>query len=384
VRLFAVDSIDSVDTRAWDQLALPRSFYMGSGWLRFCERMDKSQHASYAVVEQGGTYIAAVPIFVVERAGNVHYDITRLFPDLASPGEPQMLVGSSRGYHNRLLIAPSLGREERSAALRLIAGHVAAVAAEHRARRAWWLYLDDESVRELRQYASASPRVLRGDCQIDLPTGGYSEYLAATRHRKQIRKEEDKFLRAGYSLDRKKLSQILPEAGALLANTQRRYGFTVTDESMTDVLRVQCEATTDSAVAYTCSLDGVMAGFCLTYHAGSTIYGRAVGFDYERLLGAAEYFMLSYYEPIRDAYESGMTVIHLGTSAYDAKVLRGASVRPLWALPFGEPAWSAVAATEHNAAKWRELRDAVPGPRDVVVSELWPDLAGLTAQRAAG
>lgn len=375
MQLLNTTSIDDLDLGEWDRLAAPRSFYMASGWLRFQENIEPELRCRYLVVHDSGRYLAATPVYVTERPGNRHYNTAALFPG-ATPAGPQALAGSTRGYHNRLLLDDSLPAGRTEAALRALVDAVRAEATAGGADRVWWLYLDDQSVRLLTPLLATTPKVLGGDCQIDLPEGGYERYLASTgRRRQKIRRDEERFVDAGYVVQRLRLSQLLPVASRLIGQTQRRYGFDVDDAYLERLLRIQCEATRDQAIVYTCELDGEVLGCCLTYSAGRTIYARAVGFDYPRLQQAGEYFSLTYYQPIRDAYRRGLRTLHLGKSAYQAKALRGASIRPLWAVCDGPQAWSEEAARRHNSRYRREVLAESPGAASAIHGELWTELS---------
>jgi hypothetical protein len=279
-----------------------------------------------------------------------------------------------------LLLDDALDQQTAHAAVRRLVDGVGDTVAAHGAARAWWLYLDDRSVTLLAPHLPTVPRVLRGDCQIDLPDGGYERYLESMgRRRQKIRRDEERFEAAGYVIDRVPLLPILPVVAGLMAQTQQRYGLDVSGSDIEQLLRRQCAATGDSAAVYTCGRDGAIVGCCITYSAGRTIYARAVGFDYERLLNAAEYFSLTYYQPIRDAYRSGMTALHLGISAYEAKVLRGATIRPAWALCGGIPPWSEGEARAHNSRYRKELDSTSTAVAEAVDGELWASLSGEAA-----
>jgi predicted N-acyltransferase len=382
MRVDVYESVDSLDTRAWDALAAPKSFYMGTGWLRFQEKMNPEQRCRFITVSEGGRLIAALPTFLTPCPANKHYNVAAMFPGAVSEDIPVLLVGGTRGYQSRILLDnDALSAEQRGTAVGLLVDQVQAMADQDADGVSWWLYFSDEDVEVLRPWAQTVPRVLRGDCAIDLHGQSFEDYLAATGRRRQIMRDRRRFDRTGCTVRRRPLGERLSVAGDLLSKTQNRYGFDVSPQSMTNLLKVQNEATGNTGVLYECVDGDETVGFCLAYEAGDTIYGRAVGFDYDRLRDGAEYFTLGYYAPIEHAYQSGMRRLHLGTSAYEAKILRGAAITPLWAIALGTRPWTAEQARDHNAAKLAETRASLPdGPRyeDRIASRLWDEFASLS------
>ncbi|WP_158812386.1 GNAT family N-acetyltransferase [Streptomyces fulvoviolaceus] len=382
MRVDVHESVNSLDTQAWDTLAAHKSFYMGTGWLRFQEKMNPEQRCRFITVSDGGRLIAALPTFLTPRPANKHYNVAAMFPEAVSEDTYVLLVGGTRGYQSRILLDDdALSPEHRGIAVGLLVDQVQAMADQDADGVSWWLYFSDEDVELLRPWAQTIPRVLRGDCAIDLHGHSFEDYLAATGRRRQIMRDRRRFDRTGYTVRRRPLSELLSVAGDLLSKTQNRYGFDVSPQSMTNVLTVQNEATGNTGVVYECADGDETLGFCLAYEAGDTVYGRAVGFDYDRLRDGAEYFTLGYYAPIEHAYRSGMRRLHLGTSAYEAKILRGAAITPLWALALGARPWSSEGAIEHNAAKLAEISALLPdGPRyeNRVTSTLWREFASLS------
>ncbi|WP_158812384.1 GNAT family N-acetyltransferase [Streptomyces fulvoviolaceus] len=378
MRIHVYESVDSLDAQAWDALASHKSFYMATGWLRFQEKMNPEQRCRFITLWKDDRLVAGVPTFLTPRPANKHYNVAEMFPGAVPDGSQVLLVGGTRGYQGRILLDDTLDAQQRRLAMGLLVEQVQTMAEQDAGGVSWWLYFADADMELLRPWASTLPRVLRGDCAIDLPGDSFDDYLEATGRRRQILRDRRRFDRTGYTVRRRPLSELLSITGDLLSKTQNRYGFEVTPQSMANLLKVQSEATGNTGFVYACADGEETVGFCLAYEAGDTIYGRAVGFDYERLRDGAEYFTLGYYAPIEHAYRSGLRRLHLGTSAYEAKVLRGAHITPLWALALGARPWEPEQAVEHNAVKLAETRVSLPaGARYEarVASDLWQTLA---------
>ena len=76
----------------------------------------------------------------------------------------------------------------------------------------------------------------------------------------------------------------------------------------------------------------VVIGFALVNQWGDELALRALGFDYERLLGVDEYAQLAMHAPLRHCYEQGLHRLNLGIESDEAKIRRGARPRPVWAV----------------------------------------------------
>ncbi|MBY8886017.1 GNAT family N-acetyltransferase [Streptomyces sp. PTM05] len=386
MRVHSVDAMTDVDPTAWDGLAAPASFYATHGWLASQEDPDTGPR-HFVVETDTGRPLGAVATYLCRRVANPNYRVGALFPDLTDlttpQGRPVLLAGGTQGYHHPLLIARDLTTADRRRVLDLLVAAVREYARESADGVTWWLYLPDGDARELARCLGTAPRLVRGDCAIHLPGDSFHDFLAAfpSRRRRILRREDEAFEAAGHELRRLPLSACWREAGALLARTQRRYGHRVDDEEMATLLRRQSEATGDSGTVHGCFADGRMAGFCLTYAVGDTLYARASGFDYGRLGGAKEHFRVCYYDPVRLAYATGRHTYHLGVGSYRTKTLRGAAVTPLWALCDGDPRWTREAAADHNATTARTLLADIP-PHALRDPSSWP-LVGLRGTTSA-
>jgi predicted N-acyltransferase len=364
MRVEVIERLDNADRAAWDTLAARQSFYAGTSWLDFQRGLEKSGAVQHVCVRSAGRLVAAVAVFVVDQPSSGNYDPRRLFPDVAVPAGPTTLVGSSRGFHS----APLTASDE---ALDLLLDGVQQVADEHSDGHAWWLYTRTQDAALIADRVGVVPRLLNGECVIDLPGTGFDDYLAGlpSSRRADVRRDLRAFGASGLRLVRARLSDHVELCGALLGATQRKHGLAVSDEAMTDWLRGLCRVTADSGRLYLCVADDVPIGFSLGYTTGGTSHLRAVGFDYDRAPHIGEYFELLCYQPIRDSYTEGASAVHLGSGAYHAKARRGAHVRPLWAVPTRVDAWKTANTKAHNAERADELVAELPRADDLV----WTD-----------
>ncbi|ALG09674.1 hypothetical protein [Kibdelosporangium phytohabitans] len=354
----------------WDRLAGDR-FYSSSLWLRLCALSPGSTSGGLHVDLPGGGR-AAVPVARVRDEPNPH---CRWHDQLTKRGLPApppqgILVGQRRGYQAHLLASPAVDPAVAAGALldALRSVREPSVA----------MYVTTPDVRSLRAAGvRALPVALTTDAWIDVPPGGWEAWTTSlgTRNRsRRVRREARNFARAGYRLEHRTLKEAYHDVARLLARTEARYGRTVDVEPLARSFRAQGELAGDRAEVTLCSLDdGPPLGFCLYYRQGDTVFLRAVGFDYEKLSGAAEYFNLTYYIPAR---LPGVRRLHAGIETPDAKARRGATLEPLWLLDLSEDSVLNGHDSEvrrHNHAFLTLLRDTSPMVAEALVDELWEE-----------
>jgi hypothetical protein len=198
--------------------------------------------------------------------------------------------------------------------------------------------------------AAKVPVLMSADSAIDIPGSTIDDYIATipSQYRRKIRREMRVFEAAHYQTAEVRLEDCLAEAGALVCNLQHRYGHMDDDGVWQGELGKMAELLDERGVVFSCRHEGALAGFALGYPHGQTLYMRRCGFDYDRLRDAFEYFNLGYYLPLRYAYRQGLKRLHLGPTAYEAKVRRGATLAPLW----GAAVCSAAQPDDDAALAW--------------------------------
>ncbi len=348
--------LSAPDQAAWDRLADDRSFYLGTRWLAFQQSQEHEGDLQFVCVRSGGRLVAGVAVFIVGEPSSKHYDPRRLFPDVVSNARIT-LVGGTRGF-----LSGPLG--DGASTLGLLLQGIQTIADTHSEGVAWWLYTSSEDAAAITAESRVVPRMLNAECVIELSGEGFGDYLASLpgKRREQVRYDLRAFERAELSIEETLLSKSLEECGLLLAQTQQKYGLSTSAADMTEWLSDLNLASADSGRVYLCrSVAGEPIGFSLVYSQGNSDYVRAVGFDYQRAPHVGEYFVLLCYEPLRAAYKRGATTLHLGSGAYRSKARRGASIRPLWAVPSNNRGWDPALSLNHNILRASELADEIPG-----------------------
>lgn len=361
--MYADTNFGGLTPEAWDQLA-GRNFYSTSAWLRFCTaEAGTSGNAVVSYVD--GKPACAVP--VRELAGLPAWSRYRWNDHLAEhhlPLLPEtgMLVGPPEGFQTHLLAADNSSTITGLADLVDRIRQRCVPTGTSGMRVCVAMYVNTEDVKKLRQVGiKAPPVLLDADAWIPVPEGGWPAWLQTlpSKRSRTIRREDRAFCKAGYRISHVTLSECYEQLGVPAAATLRKYGHETTPEIELVSLRRAADILGDAARVALCSLeDGGPVGFCIYYNWGGTIFLRWAGFDYDRLVGTAEYFNLLYYSQLKRAPELGIRWIHAGATAQAAKALRGAELRPLWLLDLTEE--SILAKTpdrirQHNRRLYAKL-----------------------------
>jgi len=369
------DVLGGLSADIWDELAAGR-LYSSASWLRFCAADVGGRTTTGAVHVSGTAGAAAVSVTAVQDETNAFYQWHTQLTErgLPSPDPVGILVGQRRGYQAHLLTSGDVSPESAASALldrldhlradvvgsgilpSVTGGSTPCVAG----------FLGTRDVLALRAAGvPALPVLLTTDAWIPVGPGGWAQWLQSLPskgRRDSVKQEIKAFARAGYQIRRSPLSECYREAAELLAATQRRYGHPYDLDVLAESFRRQAIAMGSAAQVLFCARQGESAvAFCLYYIFGDTLFVRAVGFDYPQLRGAAEYFNLVYYEPVRIAADHGLSWLHLGIESADAKALRGARLRPLWLLDLAQDSVLVDHSDQirvHNTTALRQLRDS--------------------------
>lgn len=346
------NSLSEIHAAEWGSLASEGGFYLSHEWLRMVEA-DPSATAEYLLISNDHRIIAALPVYDVNTEPLGLYRPDHL-ADGRWPGH-YLLAGARRGFINGILAAPDLNTEQRDEAFRLLLTAIGERVRARGADGALFLHMTTVAADELLSadhdgYAAKVPVLTIVDSAINVPGSSIDDYLAAIspQYRRKIRREMRVFGEADYQTAEVRLAECLAEAGPLVCNLQHRYGHVDDDEVWQAELEQMAELLGERGVVFSCRHEGALAGFALGYPHDKTLYMRRCGFDYDRLRDAFEYFNLGYYLPLQYAYRQGLKRLHLGPTAYEAKVRRGAVLAPLW----GVAAFTTESEADDAALAW--------------------------------
>jgi len=327
-----VDEIPS-----WDEVAAPAGFYSSSGWLRLVH-----QHGTrYIAVMDAGAVVGVLSCFLARGGGVLpaYSDPAHLLiggpPERTLPDEllyPVLFCGAVRGYSNRLLIRAGLDAASRARVIGGLVGTVRDLARQDGARLIAFGYLPAAEAAEL---AGADDR-LRGifaesEC-VAGPLGSFDGYMAQLRshRRNQIKRQLRRFADSGLRIDQRRLPEVIEPLAELIAGHERHHGVPCTAQEVVDDFHLRIALGLEDRIRIFCAWQGDrLVGGTLFFVHGATAYSREYAGDFAIPKEVGLYFNCTFYEPMRAAAGQGITEIHYGLAALDAKVWRGCGVRPL-------------------------------------------------------
>lgn len=324
-----IDRLDEVSQGDWDRLVGDDGFYLSYDWLRFVEA-ERLARPRYLLSLEAGAPQGALTLYRAGNAITAKYRSER-FRELLGIGGETLIAGACRGYRSTLLLAPS--GANRTATLAALIASALEEAQREGCRGVVLPFLTTNALLEV-------ARVARVRAAFDMPeseiTGcglGLQAYAerARGRVRRNIRSDQARFAGAGWVSRERSLDDCWQDAARLLHCLQQKYGHTGRSRKELEFsLASQAEHLAGRSVVFTCEDEHGIAGIALGYPWRRTVFIRLVGFDYERLRGGREYFMVSMYSWFRYAESAGIRRLHQGVGSWEAKGYRGAILRPLW------------------------------------------------------
>ncbi|WP_412743450.1 GNAT family N-acetyltransferase [Krasilnikovia sp. MM14-A1004] len=328
LRVRWADSLSDVPRNQWDEISAELGLYYSHRWLAMLEA-NPGARVRYLLVWRGDIVVAGMPVQDV-----LNETLRNYRPDkhaAVTGGGRWLLAGTRRAYSSGVAVHSALTGAERREAVQLVVDAARDYAASAGYDGVVWMYATTSAAADLVR-CGARAGLATAEAIIRPAAAGLDAYLSAfSAHRgREMRREMRVFEGAGYEVSTSALSGCWEEAGQLLLNIQRKYGHETTLQAEQASLRSQADALDDQSVVVCVRDEGRLVGFTLFYRWNSTLYARVAGFDYTAVRRAYEYFNVAYYRPVALMADLGLGELHLGTGSLDAKIARGAVLRPLW------------------------------------------------------
>lgn len=290
----------------------------------------------------GRELVAGLTGWVADGQGHPYLEPSWLLRDIGLPNPPHLVVGCPGAFTGSVLLAGSQW---------LAGGNPARVVgavreALLRQADAWGcrsliaLYLD---CRTTSIWAGdVTPALVNFDAVI-ATHGGRDEWLRALpgHRRRTIQGEMRQFTMAGLSGGAEVSAGVLREAAPILVASEARFGNTMVEADVLQMLERQRRHFGESFVMFTVrDKRGRLVACATALLEPSEINVRFCGVDREAAGTNFEYFHVCYYLPIEYAAKTGRGRVRLGMESFEAKLLRGATLEPRWAFPIvAVPRW---------------------------------------------
>jgi hypothetical protein len=346
---------------AWSDL-VPRGesgFYDTQAW--HVATADRTGARSSALVSWDPQAQDQIPRVIIpvyrypDAPSNPALDPARLFPagglDRAAWG-PITLLGTTIGYETVPLCQEADDRWWARLAKEVAAEASGTVAC---------LYLNERDALRLAKHLPDA-QVLVSQARSVIPIMGRTvpEHLAALtlKQRRKGRKEPERLKLTGRRAYWRSLRpEDVPTYAALQVFTQRKHGGAANPESY----KAQFSRYLDSphlqrsAVIFVVEHDGVPVGYTLAFRHHDALVLRLIGVNYD-LARAGEYFSLLAHEPVRYCIEHGLSKVSFGLAAYRQKLMRGATLIPLYSLLLNPPSdWTPAHTRRQNTSEAKNL-----------------------------
>jgi hypothetical protein len=362
--------VRGVGLEEWSRLVKERSLYLTPRWLASLERHPSFSEQYLVAKDEDGVVIGVLPSYLAHEAGPEAYDPFRTFVAPLSRGQPlahdwtpTLLGGTRAAYVNEFPVADHLSSQEATEARAALLGAFTDLASSVGAKCLAFMYLTRRGLDEFLPFFDEKTPVLltAADAWLKIAWDHFDDYVRwlSTGRRSIVRRDLARFEKSRCVVEQARLADCYSEAGPLLAQLLQRYGGSAKAEAMVELLWKQAQVLDDKSVVFLARRDGLVVGFALYYEWGGVFHARTAGFDYSASEGTGVYFKLVFYEPIRYAIERNLGWLHLGTESYEAKVLRGAHLDPLWSvvMPSQGKQWAASQADAWNQHRFQSLKE---------------------------
>jgi hypothetical protein len=352
-----VDQLEDVAKADWDRLVGDDGFYLSYDWLRFIES-EQLTTARYLLASDSGILCGALPLYQPRRELRSAHDPEHAVSKLGLSGE-YLIAGAMRGFRTALLVAPDRpgGADDPLPALLETA---AELAAKEGYAGVTLPYLSTSGLLDLARVIEVRASFHAAEAEFVGCGDGLQSFSAQVRHRvrSKIRSDRARFAEANWQVLILHLDECWQDAVQLLVKLEGKYGNAPRTAGLERTLSSQAKLLSPASVVFACADEQGIAGLALCYRWRSTMYGRIVGFDYDRLRNGCEYFNLAFYEPIEYCRGAGLDRHHAGLTAWEAKGFRGALMRPRWSAAVaagsaaGKPRLELVGTGEEHLAEF--------------------------------
>jgi predicted N-acyltransferase len=330
ISVVPVSALSTIPADQWNALVQPDGgFYTSHEWLHALELAHGANPVLVAV--RAGRIMGMMPTWWGDPADSELFSLPAMAAGLPGPwDQPLLWLGGRRVTANTPLCVAGAERGD-------VLGHLwdtaRGQAAEHGMAGVVWPYLDAASARELAEAnPSARAVVHSADAVLQVPAGGLDTLAQSVRQhdRKTWRQELREFHGHGATIEWQPLQSgdVAERVAELIARNRTKYGSGGGPELMRRAFAAQLRSGAAMAAIVCFARVGtriIAAAVFYRYH--DWLYGRYWGADEDA--PPFTYYILTHYAAVNWAAEHGFRFLHLSVSGWEAKVRRGARLRPL-------------------------------------------------------
>lgn len=328
-----VPNLSSLEDGTVNSLTTGRGLFSSRPYLQFMEDMRGGTNVHYEVAYDStdeDRIVAFIPVYDGGASPNSYWHPNRHYLARAVEEEPQALwdpcrfIGIRSGYGWSPLLDTELSVDRCSEAIRALMGAV-------RGKPLAAMFMSTAGRDILCHSGLSHSDFFVAGATSELSVGGrsFDDYVADLPRPPKARREMQRFAQSGASAEVLSLREAADLIAPHLVSLATKYGLTSSVDAELVELHGLNRRFGDAARALVLRRGGATIGGAVFIEWEGELYVRQAGFDYDQTGKSFEYFNV-YYSIVRHAIECGAEKVDFGMSAYRAKLVRGASIKPLW------------------------------------------------------
>ena len=326
-------SISEVKKELWDSLT-ENNIFMCYAWLKtFEETTNNPPLPYYITILEDEKIIAASVCYFDKRNNNIRSIDNILLGRLTRFKRfrnitllPAVICGSKKGYGTHFIFSNKLGKNEINILQNKLLDTVEHIAAENKSSICFQNVMDNESdlMNKLikRGYHKTKSLPLN---YIDINWSSFDEYKKNIyrKNQRSINHEINKNRKSGVVI--KQLHDIDNHQKRLIELLEMNYRKYNTDifPLRPNYFKQVKENFGDNAIIYAAIKEESIIGVLIEFRRGKVATAPNIGIDHHSSKGDLTYFNLVFYEPIKNAFETGLQRLYSGNAFYKMKARRG-------------------------------------------------------------
>lgn len=321
-----IDSCNDVSDETWTEIASGRSVFQQKYWFNAVPHPGKLTLIGAWFQNK---LAVILPVFIVEKPGHYYHNPPDILEQHKENWYPCAVTVSPFGYRGGIICKHP--EEIPSDVYDMIINEARLFFRTRNVRMAAFYYLnknDDGIWMEALHSAGIGTHVVGADCNLELKWDSMDDFFQSLgAHRKSRVRAEFRKLSAGSQWKKRTKWEkndvgVIDAVAELFASTQRKHHH----ETDGNWHRSFLQELSEDRFLLTVESEGNIRSALLVFRKGNVLCPKFYGDKNVK----GDYFLLCYYLLIQEAIQSGVKRIEFGGGSHKAKLLRGASLRPLY------------------------------------------------------